>query len=259
MSVSAVHDSSLTERVLAHSRKRKRLTISTSLQPTEVQQKRLCDFVRNSLNSDVPATGEWPQQDQWAELALEPLFRESANVWCKRSKPKGLQSALEKICVTATRNRQEYVNDEIIWWQEHRKHLINHEKPWTWADGSENYVRAIRDGCTRLLIPVSELKSLVKRKRLEEYKERGGDDQYTDGMKTCTRCHHRTIVINTSTCLNGQCAQEFKAETALRKKNKVASTAPEAIGIKCEGNSSMAGCGCVVFALPGESCVHANV
>ena len=146
----------------------------------------------------------------------------------------------------------EYNNDGSSWWQAHRKHLINHEKPWKWTDGHEDYAGAIRDGYTMLLVPVSEVKSIVKRRRLEEYNEHKDDVDYTDGLKTCMRCRHRTIIINTSTCLNGECAQENKVEAALRKKNKSASSTPEAIAVKCEGNNAVSGCGCVVFALPGR-------
>ena len=112
----------------------------------------------------------------------------------------------------------------------------------------------IREGCSKLLLPVSAIKTITKRRRLEEYISHEGDDNYTDGLKSCPRCRHRSIIINTSTCMYGQCEKEYKDAAALKKNAKKAAARPEAIEVTCTGNSATRGCGCVVFAMPGELC-----
>ena len=250
-----MHDVSVTsleERVLAHSQKRKRKTTVADGQPNELQKKRLCEFVDSSLNPLSHTVGAWPSQTQWVELALEPLFRDSTSVWCQRSTFKQIQSALEKLCTIAAEDRHDHVSREETWWQRHRNNLINHRRPWKWSDGSKDYFVAIREGCSKLLSPVSAIKSITKRRRLDEYKAHEGDDNYTDGLMTCPRCRHRSIIINTSTCMYGECDKECKAAAALKKITKKAAARPEAIKLVCTGNSDTRGCGCVVFALPGK-------
>ena len=247
----------LAERVLTHSSKRKRLTIASNGQPDELQLTRLHSFVLNSISPSTPATGKWPDQTNWAELALTPLFRESSSIWCKRSDPKSLQNALEKFCVAGSQTRADYSAIEAAWWQRHRKNLVNHVKPWGWCNGNQGYALGIREGITKLLVPAKEIKTIVKRRRLEEYNAHKGDHEYTDGLKTCQRCLHRTVIINTSTCLYGDCESKKKAGAAARKRTSTAAARPEACEVRCTGNGQMKGCGCVVFTLPGAyECIY---
>ena len=243
----------LAERVLTHSSKRKRLTIASNGQPDELQLTRLHSFILNSINPSGPATATWPDQTQWAELALTSLFRESSSIWCKRSKVKSLQNALEKFCVAGSQARADYSAVEEAWWQRHRQHLINHVKPWEWCNGNQGYALGIREGIAKPLVPAKEIKVIVKRRRLEEYNAHKEDNEYTDGLKTCPRCLHRTIIINTSACLYGDCESQKKAGAAARKLSRTAAARPEACAVRCTGNGQMKGCGCVVFALPGET------
>ena len=83
-----MHDVSVTslkERVLAHAQKRKRKTIVTDVELNDLQQKRLREFVESVVYTHTRITGTWSSQEQWVELALEPLFRDSTSVWCQRS------------------------------------------------------------------------------------------------------------------------------------------------------------------------------
>ena len=57
---------------------------------------------------------------------------------------------------------------------------------------------------------------------MEEYKAHETDDSYTDGLMTCPRCRHRSIISNISTCMYGDCDKKCKAAAALKKITKKA-------------------------------------
>ena len=151
---------SLVERVYEQARKRKRKTTAADRQPSEAQSQRIFDFINSHLNPPIPATGSWPNESQWAELALSSMFNEDPSVWCSKSTLTKLQSALEKLCTKASQARDTYSNAENCWWQVNRQHLINHEKPWTWSDANTDYARSIRAGCNKLWLPVSQIKGI---------------------------------------------------------------------------------------------------
>ena len=166
----AVEGQSLEERVLRNCNKCSRLTIVANKHPSELQFERLCEFLSSALRPPAPSIGAWPDQTQWVELALDPLFRESASVWCKRSTFKSLQTSLEKFCSRGSLAREGHLEEERKWWRRHRVNLINHEKPWRWSNGDEDWAGAIREACVKLLMPIKEVKTTVKRMRLNEYK-----------------------------------------------------------------------------------------
>ena len=94
--------------------------------------------------------------------------------------------------------------------------------------------------------------AITKRRRLDEYTANKENNNYTDGLKMCTRCRHRAVIINTTTCLNGDCDKEKKKEQLLKKRTRKAAATPQATAIKCTGEGNSRGCGCKVFVLPGK-------